>query len=307
MVDHSGWRVGVASAPIHHGEILQGVFPHQGQLTRGLVTLPCTVHTTQASFIPARGEELTVFPTWKSKARRAAQLAVEACARPGDGLVGGHLELSGDVPLCRGFGSSTSDVLAAIWAVQDAFVRPLPPETVARIAVRAETASDSLMFKESSVLFAQREGKVIEDFGYRMPAVRVLGFGSRPENEGKGVDTLAFPPARYGDAEIGVFAELQAMLREAIHTKDVALIGAVASASTDINQRHLPIPLIEELRAIARETGALGIQAAHSGDIAGLLYDRDDPEVDARTEQGRHLLHTIGIHEQWIFTTGELT
>ncbi|MET9735663.1 kinase [Streptomyces sp. NPDC006458] len=305
MVDHSGWRVGVASAPIHHGEILQGVFPHQGQLTRGLVTLPCTVHTTQASFIPARGEELTVFPTWKSKARRAAQLAVEACAQPGDGPVGGRLELTGDVPLCRGFGSSTSDVLAAIRAVQDALVRPLPPETVARIAVHAETASDSLMFKESSVLFAQREGKVIEDFGYRMPAVRVLGFGSRPEHEGKGVDTLAFPPARYDDAEIGVFAELQAMLREAIHTKDVALLGAVASASTEINQRHLPIPCLDHLRAIARETGALGIQAAHSGDIAGLLYDRDDPEVDARTEQGRALLHTIGIHEQWIFTTGD--
>lgn len=305
MVDHSGWRVGVASAPIHHGEILQGVFPHQGQLTRGLVTMPCTVHTTQASFIPARGEELTVSPPWKTKARRAAQLAVEACAGPGEGPVGGHLELTGDVPLCRGFGSSTSDVLAAIWAVQDALVRPLPPEAVARIAVCAETASDSLMFKESSVLFAQREGKVIEDFGYRMPAVRVLGFGSRPENDGKGVDTLAFPPARYDSTEAGVFAELHAMLREAIHTKDVALVGAVASASTEINQRHLPIPRLDGLRAIERETGALGIQAAHSGDIAGLLYDRDDPEVDARTEHGRRLLHNIGIHEQWIFTTGD--
>ncbi|KOT33995.1 kinase [Streptomyces caelestis] len=305
MVDHSGWRVGVASAPIHHGEILQGVFPHRGQLTRGLVTMPCTVHTTQASFIPARGEELTVSPPWKTKARRAAQLAVEACVRPGDGPVGGHLELTGDVPLCRGFGSSTSDVLAAIWAVQDALVRPLRPEDVARIAVRAETASDSLMFKESSVLFAQREGKVIEDFGYRMPAVRVLGFGSRPENDGRGVDTLALPPAHYDRTEVGVFAELQAMLREAIHTKDVALVGAVASASTGINQRHLPIPLLDSLRAVERETGALGIQTAHSGDIAGLLYDRDDPEVAARTEHGRQLLHDIGIHEQWIFTTGD--
>ncbi|MFB9348751.1 kinase [Streptomyces heliomycini] len=305
MVDHSGWRVGVASAPIHHGEILQGVFPHRGQLTRGLVTMPCTVHITQASFIPARGEELTVSPPWKTKARRAAQLAVEACVRPGDGPVGGHLELTGDVPLCRGFGSSTSDVLAAIWAVQDALVRPLRPEDVARIAVRAETASDSLMFKESSVLFAQREGKVIEDFGYRMPAVRVLGFGSRPENDGRGVDTLALPPAHYDRTEVGVFAELQAMLREAIHTKDVALVGAVASASTGINQRHLPIPLLDSLRAVERETGALGIQTAHSGDIAGLLYDRDDPEVAARTEHGRQLLHDIGIHEQWIFTTGD--
>lgn len=305
MVDQSAWRVGIASAPIHHGEILQGVFPHRGQVTRGLVTLPCTVHTTRASFIPARGEELTVFPAWKTKAARAAHLTVQACVPPGDRPVGGHLELTGDVPLRRGFGSSTSDVLAAIWAVQDALLRPLPAEETARIAVRAETASDSLMFKESSVLFAQREGKVIEDFGYRMPALRVLGFGSRPENNGNGVDTLSFPPAAYGSTELGLFAELRTMLREAIHTKDVALVGAVASASTDINQQHLPIPRLDELRSLARETGALGIQTAHSGDIAGLLYDRDDPEAEARTEHAQRLLHHIGIHEQWIFTTGD--
>lgn len=305
MVDHSGWRAGVASAPIHHGEILQGVFPHQGRLTRGLVTLPCAVHTTRASFIPARGGEFTVSPAWKTKAVRAARLTAEACVPPGEGPVGGHLELTGDVPLRRGFGSSTSDVLAAAWAVQDALVRPLSPEETARIAVRAETASDSLMFKESSVLFAQREGEVIEDFGHRMPAVRVLGFGSRPENEGKGIDTLALPPAEYDTAELDLFAELQVMLREAVHTKDVALVGAVASASTDVNQRHLPIPRLDGLRAVVRETGALGIQTAHSGDIAGLLYDRDAPDVEARTEHGKRLLHDIGIHEQWIFTTGD--
>ena len=305
MVYHSGWRVGLASAPIHHGEILQGIFWHKGQLTGGLVTLPCTIHATHASFIPARGEELTVSPAWKTKGRRAAQLAIEACVCLGDGPVGGHLVVTGDVPLCRGFGSSTSDVVAAIWAVQDALVRPLRAEETARIAVRAEAASDSLMFKESSVLFAQREGEVIEDFGYRIPALRVLGFGSRPENRGRGIDTLAFPLARYDSAEIGVFAELQAMLREAIHTKDIALIGAVASASSEINQRHLPISCFDDLRAIVRETGALGIQAAHSGDIAGLLFDRDDPEVGARTEHGARLLHTIGIHEQWIFTAGD--
>ncbi|WP_017240932.1 GHMP family kinase ATP-binding protein [Streptomyces sp. SS] len=298
-------RVGVATAPVHHGEILQGVFPHQGRPTRGLVTLPCTVHTTRASFVPARGGELTVSPARKTKALRAARLAVEACVPPGRAPVGGHLELSGDVPLRRGFGSSTSDVLAAVLAVRDALAGPLSREEIARIAVRAETASDSLMFDGSTVLFAQREGEVIEDFGRRMPAVRVLGFGSRPEDGGGGVDTLAMPPAAYDGAERARFAELHAMLREAVRTGDAALLGAVASASTDINQRHLPVPRLDGLRAVARETGALGIQAAHSGDIAGLLYDPADPEAEARTARAGRLLHHIGIHEQWTFTTGD--
>lgn len=83
MVDHSGWRVGVASAPVHHGEILQGVFTGDGGLTRGLVTLPCTIHATRATFIPAPGAEVTVTPDWKGKARRAAELAVRAVTPPG--------------------------------------------------------------------------------------------------------------------------------------------------------------------------------------------------------------------------------
>ncbi|MFJ9646230.1 kinase [Streptomyces sp. NPDC101206] len=305
MVDHSGWRLGIASSPIHHGEILQGVFPHEGGLIRGLVTLPCTLYKAHATFMPAPGAELTVSPAWKTKALRAAELTIAALAPAGGRPVGGHLELSSDVPLCRGFGSSTSDVLAAIWAVKDAFTGSLPPEEVARLAVQAELASDSLMFEESSVLFAQREGQVIEDFGYRMPPLRVLGFGSRPHADGQGVDTLAFPPARYDDAETRSFAELQARLREAIQTKDVALVGAVATASTEINQRHLPIPGLDRIRQIVRETGAVGVQAAHSGDIAGILFDRDDPDVGARTEHAQDLLHGTGIHEQWIFTTGD--
>lgn len=191
MVDHSDWRVGAASAPVHHGEILQGVFTGREGLVRGLVTLPSTLHTTRATFTCGarrRGHRVAGLEG-KGEAcgrTRRAGGRVEADAGP----VGGHLELTGDVPLCRGFGSSTSDVLSAIWAVKDAFADPLPPRAVARLAVRAETASDSLMFEDSTVLFAQREGTVIEDFGYRMPPLRVLGFGSRPSNRGKGVDTL---------------------------------------------------------------------------------------------------------------------
>ncbi|MFJ5772738.1 kinase [Streptomyces sp. NPDC093094] len=304
MAEHSGWRTGTASAPVHHGEVLQGVFTHRGRPTRALVTLPCALHTTRATFTPAPGGRLTVSPSWKSKALRAARLAADACARPGDPPAGGRLELTGEVPPGRGFGSSTSDVLAAVGAVQAALGVTLTPGTVARMAVRAETASDSLMFRESSVLFAHREGEVVEDFGHPLPAVRVLGFGSRPG--GRGIDTLALPPARYDSAERAAFARLRTLLREAVHTKDAALLGAVATASTDLNQRHLPIPCLDALHAVARETGALGIQSAHSGDIAGLLYDRDAPDTDTRTDLARTLLHRIGLHEHWLFTTDTL-
>lgn len=305
MVDQSEGRVGKASAPTHHGEILQGVFPVGKGLSRGLLTLPCAMYSVTATFTPRPGAGVTVSPSWKSKALLAAELTLAALRVSADVPVGGHLELSGNVPLCRGFGSSTSDVLAAIWAVEDAFSVPLTPEEVARLAVQAETASDALMFGATAVLFAHREGVVIEDFGYGIPPLRVLGFGTRPDGTGHGVETLALLPARYTPDEIEVFANLRVMLRKAILTKDVALLGQVATGSARLNQRHLPIPDLDRILGIVEDAGAVGLQTAHSGDIAGLLFDRDDPEADARTTYAQKLLSDMGIIEQWKFTTDD--
>ncbi|MGW0538217.1 GHMP family kinase ATP-binding protein [Streptomyces sp. NPDC003032] len=294
--------VGTASAPVHHGEILQGIFRHQGSLRRGLVTLPCPLYRVHAAFVPSGGRDsLVITPHWKSKAAAAAELTLTELGLP----CGGRLELTGDVPVSRGFGSSTSDVLAAIRAVSDTFSHVLPDEDIARIAVRAETASDSLMFGPTALLFAHRDGDVLEDYGSPLPPARVLGFGARPHGRARGVDTLAVAPARYTPRQIDRFAELRAMLRQAVLTKDVALLGEVATASTRINQEHLPIPELEHLLAVVREVGAVGLQAAHSGDIAGMVFDRNDPDVHTRVAHARQLLHDIGITEQWDFSTDD--
>ncbi|MEU5535791.1 kinase [Streptomyces sp. NPDC020362] len=252
-----------------------------------------------ATFTTDGRSALSVSPRWKSKARTAARLTLELFGLP----VGGHLALHGDVPLARGFGSSTSDVLAAIGAVRDRFCLPLSATETARLAVRAETASDSLMFGPNAVLFAHRDGMLIEDFGCPLPAVHVLGFGTRPDRAGGGVETLALPPARYTEHEAGQFGELRALLREAVLAKDVRLFGLVATASARMNQRHLPVPLLDRILAIARESRAAGVQVAHSGDIAGLLFERDDPDLDARSAHAEELLRRSGVVELWRFST----
>jgi uncharacterized protein involved in propanediol utilization len=295
-VEHFTGRVGTASAPIHHGEIVQGAFTVNGRIQRGLVTLPCRLYHSLAVFASEPGRYVRVRPAWRRKARQAAELAVREAESAIGGSIGGCLEVHSDVPLSRGFGSSTSDVLAAIRAVDDAFGLELSPSTVARLAVQAESASDSLMYDQTAVLFAHRDGALIEDFGVGLPPVHVLGFGT-----GKPVDTLTFQPARYTAREIERFDELRVMLRHALATQDTAMMGEVATASTWLNQKHLPMPYLDRLFAVAAEIGAAGVSTAHSGNIGGLLFAPDEADLERRVATAQKLLRGIGYRDQWRF------
>lgn len=299
-MDQSAWSTGSGSSLIHHGEIIQGAFRVDGRIRRGLVTLPCKLFRSRAEFEPTAGAPVTVRPRWRTKACRAAELTVREVEAILGSSLGGVLTVVSDVPLCRGFGSSTSDVLAAIRAVTDAFAVPLSRETVARLAVRAETASDSLMFEEHVVLFAHREGELIEDFGCRLPPMHVVGFGT-----GEGVDTLASPAARYRKGELDLFDELRVALRNALAEGNVALIGQIATASTRINQSYLPMPSLDRVCAIAEEAGSIGVHTAHSGNIAGIMFDGRDPDLKYRSETAQKLLRGIGFNEQWRFSTDD--
>ncbi|WP_162240362.1 hypothetical protein [Nocardia arizonensis] len=47
----------------------------------------------------------------------------------------------------------------------------------------------------------------------------------------------------------------------------------MATASARLNQRFLEKPELETLVEIAAEHGAAGVQVAHSGSVAGVLFD----------------------------------
>jgi uncharacterized protein involved in propanediol utilization len=297
-------RTGTAEIPVHHGEILQGIFTVDGRPKKGLVTLPFDACTVRARFTALDSQEISVSPGWRRKAKRAAELTIATLREHGIEAWGGRLEVVSEVPVGKGFGSSTGDVLASIVAVADAFGVEMPAAVAGRIAVAAETASDSLMFQGRSVLFAHRDGELIEDFGADLPRSRVVGFFARC---GRGmIDTLALAPIRYSAREIEVFDELRLDLRRSIATNNAALLGKVATASAEINQRYLPIPDFDRIRAIADTADATGVQISHSGTIAGLLFDPAEREVVHRIEISRNMLEDAGFREQWEFGAGRL-
>ncbi|HEV8639296.1 MAG TPA: hypothetical protein VG370_34240 [Chloroflexota bacterium] len=292
-----GWASG------HHGEILQGLFkvPDEagGRLCRGLVTLPCRLFWSEATFLPDASGVVRVTPAPKSKVHRAVGLALSRC---GGARWGGHLWVRSNIPPRLGFGSSTSDVTAAIRAVADAFGLRLPSTVVAELAVQAEVAADSVMFGQRAVLFAHRDGQLIEDFGQPLPALEVLGFNTDPT--GAGVDTVTLAPACYSWREIEAFQPLVALMRRAVHVQDARLVGRAASASARINQRYLPTPHFDRLERLVAEVEALGVQVAHSGTAAGLLFDPSRPGLDERVRPAQARLAELGFGSTWRFRAG---
>lgn len=287
---------GVGRARAHHGEILQGIFAVEGTLVRGLVTLPCPRFEAEASVVLHPGRRVVdVAPAWKVKARCAARLTLDAL---GLQETGARVVVHGEIPVRRGFGSSTSDVVATIRATCSAAGSRLGEAAVAKLAVQSEAASDPLMF-DRAVLFGQRDGVVLEDFGVPFPALEVLGFSTTGHETG--VSTNDFPPACYAPDEVEEFEVLRLRLRDSLARGDVSALGLVATESARLNQRHLPVALLDELARIAHRAGAAGLQVAHSGDVAGLLFDPSDGDAETRLKEAQVLLAAAGISKTWRF------
>ncbi len=296
-LSHAGVE-GRAQCSAQHGEILRGAFWAYGTPSRALVTLPYpgASATAVARLVPDDAT-VVVHPKEKARAAVAAHLTLRELRLSG----GCRVELSGDIPTGWGLGSSTADVVATVRAVAAAAGRVLPPETVARLVATAGRASGSIMFEGAVTLFADREGRVLEVLAPALPPLLVVGCNA---GGGAGADTAQAPaqaPAQYLSGEVEQLGYLLAMLRRALSTQNAMLLGRVATRSAAINQRFRPLAPFAELCRIAESTGAAGVQVAHSGTVAGLVYDAADPRVRRRADRGRVELAGLGLGPTWVF------
>lgn len=162
-------------------------------------------------------------------------------------------------------------------------------------------STNSIMFENRAVLFAYRDGTIIEDFNSPLPLLEVIGFNT--DSTGFGVDTLNLSPVCYSWWEIEAFRPILGLLRRAFHNQDVRLIGQAASASARINQRHLPKPHFERLEKLVESVGAAGLQIAHSGTIAGIIFDANDAHKHEKMLETQHLLAEMKFDSIWHFQT----
>jgi uncharacterized protein involved in propanediol utilization len=270
-------------ATAHHGEILQGIFRDPAGLRRALVTLQCPDYESRAIFYPCPGKTGITAPPGMWKVHNAATSAMATFATERSPVVGGCVYITSTVPRGIGMGSSTADVTATIRAIAKFHGATPSAEEIARVAVRAELASDSIMIDDRVALFAHRDGVVLESFGPRLPPMLVIGCRADPGADE--IDTVALTPAAYSPADVRTFGNLRAELRAAIASGDVARLGSVATASAEISQRFLAKPSFECLLDICRCCDGCGVQVAHSGTVAGIIFDPMRAGVTERVER----------------------
>ena len=257
--------------------------------------------------VAADPRALEVLPPWKQKAARAACLTLAHLGLP----VEGRLEVECSVATGVGLGSSTCDVVAAIRAGR----RPLrgtdlDAGTVAQLAVEAEGALDPIMFDRQMLLFAQRQGRVLESFGAWIPRFAVMSFDADPA--GGGVDTLSLPVPAYTSDELTAFEHLVTRARAAFGRRDagaLASLAAIATQSAALNQRFLPLRNFGQICSAGGGVWCAGAaDLAHSGTIGGLLFEPGLAWADV-TLEGRIAarMRSIGVRPLGMFTTGVAT
>ena len=258
MPSNATGRRAAASAPGTCGELAQGML--DGVVC--MVTCPIDMYSTATVELrPGRSD--VAAPPDSPKAKQAVRATL---AYLGKEDVGARLTLDSPLPRGKGMASSTADVAAAIAATGYAAGCELSPPQIAEIALGIEP-SDGVMFPGVAV-FDHREGRVARTLG-QPPAIHVviLDFGGS-------VDTQEFNLA---DREQVLretapqVKEAVALIEEGIRQGDPVLVGRGATMSAIANQRALFNPHLEAVAELAEETGAVGVNVAHSGTVIGML------------------------------------
>lgn len=167
-------------------------------------------------------------------------------------------------------GSSTADVVAAAGAAARALGHEPDSELLADVALAVEPSDGTMV--PGIALFDHVGGRVREPLG-PAPPLRVLGL-----DPGGEVDTVRWhgrlratgrPCVVDRERWRGAFADVI----HGVRTGDVGAVGRGATVSARVHAGRRSAALFHRLETLAREVGALGTVAAHSGTVLGLLFD----------------------------------
>lgn len=249
-----------------------------GELVQGTLDgIPCLVSCPIACYSVAEIRLHTglawTLPAASPKVRAALDAGL---AYLGYGGSGGQLQVFSDLPRGRGYGSSTADIGATLYALGHTSGRPLLPAEVARLALQVEP-SDSSLFP-GLALWDHLHGEIFAPLG-QAPIMTVVVL-----DPGGEVDTVMYNQQDHRPALRKLASQHQeafALLQEGMKRSNIEAIGVAATLSATAHQAILPNPYLQAVLHLAREVRALGICRAHSGTVLGVLLDPSRTEISS--------------------------
>ena len=263
------------------GELLQGVLP--GGFDHFLITLPIQCYS-KVRFSPSREtNRVHVWPSHKTKSQKMAELILDHFEED----IGGELLIESNLPEGKGMASSSADLCSTAKAVARSINREVSPEKIMEF-LREIEPTDGTMFSQH-VFFFHRKVALGHYLG-SLPPLHIISL-----DEGGTVDTMEFN-ARFPELDPETRLHYRQILDRmivAFKNKDLQTIGDIATESAVLNQRFNPKRYLDDVVAICRAFGGMGVVVTHSGPCIGILLAKEDPGFERKQKAIRNEMEKL--------------
>jgi L-threonine kinase len=254
---NSKTKVTHASIPCTCGELFQGALDGEPCL----VSCPIDILSTANIIV-----DTAPYPQ-KSRGKKVERALDWIFKRTGHKF---EVEIKNPLPTGRGYGTSTADIGATLFAASRTANFELTACEASQIAVQIEP-TDSILFSGLS-LFAHRTGQFYTYLG-ATPAAQliILDPGGIVDSETFNARDWSKPLYKLAHDQQKAFQVLQ----QGVASADLQAIGEASTLSAIYHQTILFNPLIDIALSLTKQLGAAGICRAHSGTIVGLIFQKD--------------------------------
>ncbi len=266
-------KTAVAAIPATCGELVRGTW--QGQPC----SVSCPIDQYSTAIVTVSKAKLQT--QQQPQFLKANKALLAGLAWLGHENCNGRFYIDTSIPRGRGYGSSTADIGAVLYALAQACERPLLPSQASLLATQIEQ-TDSTLFSGLAML-NHSNGHLVESFSETPPLIVIV------IDPGKLVNKKSYKQDfKNTSIELALTHQIAfTLLKQGLLFKDWEMVGKAATLSATAHQNVLFNPMLDKILKIAESVSALGICRTHSGSLLGMLLDPVKVDVNAINRYAR--------------------
>lgn len=181
----------------------------------------------------------------------------------------GILWQGSQLPIGKGFSSSTTDMLVSLGLAYSSAGKNLLPEDLTAMCTKIE-ATDSVAFGHWTVI-NPLTGRVLYTTQWK-PNLYVYVLEPNHTQMTSQLPRMTESPHYPQKTSALLFGDFVL----ACEKEDLVAIGEIATRSSRLNNKRLPKPYLEDIIQLAEKYSFLGVNIAHSGTVVGILLKEED-------------------------------